>query len=935
MAGTDIWNANIFYSSWISALLCGYLWIDVYTLTDRRGTLKIYDPSTSSSSNNSTSSNSCNGDSTPNNTFTKRWTLLAATAIILMSASIRTYNSPACSGNLLRQTNYCSRALFGILIGGFLQLLIICSVGGLYRLSHMTRRRVRGRQPILSKEKCTTGASICAVITLIVQAVNAGLLTSPTGGGPGNISGSIYFGCWLGLILSFELCLRYLEFYSTSNLSAGSVGGGSRGQQQLFEDVTVYEDEDEEDEESHLKLQNAPSNQPRIMHNRVVVEDVSDDEDGESFLFLPAPDITQNKHFGGGQDPDETTSAAEYIAKAEIAAQERQYEQDRLRGSSSPSSGPRVGSIDARSIADSKSPDELADEGSYTAERRRSKMTTSYASDLNSALFDEQFEKNIPQDDIAPPSRTNNPMKMLSKSIILGGYQMDMDQVEELDNERPMTPASKSKASAPSGPSDLSPLEEGTHETSPTNARSKSSSQVGDNLKAMMNGGIAAPPNFSRKSKSRSPSTRSGSRGRSREGMKNQSNAPIIIPPPQNAYFPESNQQADLGLSNLPTPAGMGGMEGAELTVKSKQTAVSHLSIPSMSTQSRSLYTDKTSRGPSSAASRDASSAASRSEVSGSRMSATRSASTVSSRSSNGPSTASGSGGSLCTDDGSGSNPPETVSSHSQSGSGLPSTKSNSMSSKSKSNRSGNKPPPPPFRRSNNPQPEFDAASQFTESAPVRAIHADTASIVSDPTLDPGLVDPGPIPVPSKMPSKRRSESVSTNSSDKKYSDETDLNHSPGSGKSPVSSQEGEGSKIVDNIVAAALAYAEKAHDTDSHGLKVRSSGTTNTSRGLSQLSKPDAALRASAVTQGSSIHSFFSGVLSGEGEPDEAVDDLVAKALSQAQGQIDNDKKQKQQQQQQQQQHQQPKLGKSMRSMYSADVTEDEGTEDGSEFDC
>ena len=185
------------------------------------------------------------------------------------------------------------------------------------------------------------------------------------------------------------------------------------------------------------------------------------------------------------------------------------------------------------------------------------------------------------------------------------------------------------------------------------------------------------------------------------------------------------------------------------------------------------------------------------------------------------------------------------------------------------------------------------------------------------------------------MPSKRRSESVSTNSSDKKYSDETDLNHSPGSGKSPVSSQEGEGSKIVDNIVAAALAYAEKAHDTDSHGLKVRSSGTTNTSRGLSQLSKPDAALRASAVTQGSSIHSFISGVLSGEGEPDEAVDDLVAKALSQAQGQIDNDKKQKQQQQQQQQQHQQPKLGKSMRSMYSADVTEDEGTEDGSEFDC
>ena len=79
----------------------------------------------------------------------------------------------------------------------------------------------------------------------------------------------------------------------------------------------------------------------------------------------------------------------------------------------------------------------------------------------------------------------------------------------------------------------------------------------------------------------------------------------------------------------------------------------------------------------------------------------------------------------------------------------------------------------------------------------------------------------------------------------------------PNSVNSPESA-----SKIVDNIVAAALAFAEKAHDTDSHGLKVRSSGTTNTSRMLSQRSKPDAALRASAVTQGSSIHSFFSGVL-------------------------------------------------------------------------
>jgi hypothetical protein len=45
MAGPAIWNANLFYSSWASFLLCLYLWVEVHTLNDRRGTLRVDPPS--------------------------------------------------------------------------------------------------------------------------------------------------------------------------------------------------------------------------------------------------------------------------------------------------------------------------------------------------------------------------------------------------------------------------------------------------------------------------------------------------------------------------------------------------------------------------------------------------------------------------------------------------------------------------------------------------------------------------------------------------------------------------------------------------------------------------------------------------------------------------------------------------------------------------
>jgi len=347
MSGTSIYNANIFYSSYISTILCIYLWIDIYTSYNRRCIVKIdqnIDPSRGESQcspdDNNQASTTTSSSNTPNNTYTKRWSLLFINTLILLSSSIVIYNSPSCSNGLLRSTNYCKYALLSIIFGGLLQLLLCFVVAGVYRLSYMTslqRDRFsssRSSSNIVSLSKRNNISSICALLTLLIQSINTGLITSSSNGGPGNNVGMLYYTCWINFLLGCDLCLRYLDYYSATRegeSGSSSRGGSSRNSRLLLEDVTVYEDEDEHDVESYLMIQqqhqqNATTNN----RNRVVVEDASDDEsnDQQSFLFLPAPDIKANKHFGGGQDPDADVLAADYIAAAE---RQRQQEQEQRR----------------------------------------------------------------------------------------------------------------------------------------------------------------------------------------------------------------------------------------------------------------------------------------------------------------------------------------------------------------------------------------------------------------------------------------------------------------------------------------------------------------------------------------------------------------------------------------------------------------------------
>jgi len=140
----------------------------------------------------------------------------------------------------------------------------------LYRLSHMRRRNrtarnardeARDEQFIVSTRIRDRGSCTIALTSLIAQCIHVALVTSPTGGGPGNDSGTLYFGSWLGFVSSFELCLRYLEFYTTvttTNTAIDDVNndipkrvGVDRREGSSSDDVTVYE-ESKSEGDSHL-----------------------------------------------------------------------------------------------------------------------------------------------------------------------------------------------------------------------------------------------------------------------------------------------------------------------------------------------------------------------------------------------------------------------------------------------------------------------------------------------------------------------------------------------------------------------------------------------------------------------------------------------------------------------------------------------------------
>ncbi len=293
--------------------------------------------------------------------------------------------------------------------------------------------------------------------------------------------------------------------------------------------------------------------------------------------------------------------------------------------------------------------------------------------------------------------------------------------------------------------------------------------------------------------------------------------------------------------------------------------------------------------------------------------------------------------------------------------------------SRSNSTRSGNHkgPPPPPFQRS-----EADMNPQYfkdrEDKRPVNSVFTRSGlsseeSVVSDPTLDADFHNL-PAPVPTRR--KRVSAKIPRNRSDPSF--DKSVTSSPGSSseknrRKPLrrsssdelpSSEEHDdksGDEQVDNIVAAALAYAEKTHSMSSYD--PRSGSAAPQSRKAKKRTpdssskrrrKSDPELRASGtssaldsgVVSAASLHSFYSGDAPSEGKESNAspesqptqpsVQDMVSAALAYAE--------ETRQQQKQRSEKSQASSGKhaakSVGSMFSDSDAYSEGDE-RSEFDC
>lgn len=327
--------------------------------------------------------------------------------------------------------------------------------------------------------------------------------------------------------------------------------------------------------------------------------------------------------------------------------------------------------------------------------------------------------------------------------------------------------------------------------------------------------------------------------------------------------------------------------------------------------------------------------------------------------------------------------PPPTISDSGQSqGSGnlsgfsqqSPATKSRSKSSKSGKN---NGPPPPPFQRS-----EVDESPQYFSDhdnrRPVNSVFTKSGlsgddSVVSDPTLDAAFHNaPAPVPASARNTTSR----IPRNHSDPSFDKDKSVTSSPesdspekgyrrsSSDELPPSEKNSNGSsdEKVDNIVAAALAYAEKTNSLSSYdhqtgspapqSRKPKKNPSGSSSRRRRRKSDPDvrasqstssgvgssavgsgAISGASAAVSGASLHSFYSGddgkkSLESKGTQP-SVQDMVSAALAYA------EETRLQQRQKSEKSQSSSKHTKSVGSMFSDSDAGSYSADEKDEFKC
>lgn len=735
VTGTEIWNANLFYSSWLSALLTWYLLVEVLTLTDRNGVVPRY-PGIPSKYRGWHS-----------NCLTKRWSLLSLGSIIMLASSLRMYGGPNCAG-ILKSTDFCSRSLAGIVLGGIVQFLMCIGVCVIYRLSSM-----RNYSHVFSLEKKNKLTFGIGLISLLTQSVNVGLLTSPTGGGPGTSSGTVYFASWAGFIIVFEMVLRYVEFFSTY----GADGSRIRETEPPRRSSSL----EQSDYSRRGSRGNAPAPQEAVpmlpnssrRGNRSTGTASTSDSEHERLeilqiqaapvLALPPPPPSQQQKFRG---PVSEASPSQLLHGGNSSQKEPHDafsigSVPKLEPEDSTSSGSKYEvrhREDAYSRASSKESGKTP-EGYYLDNRAFGQQTSFHVDRM------EELDQSKPSIHIGPripPSqsarRSKSPMEMSHR----------LASLSEVSNEK-------------SSPSTHSPVSsrytdiEGRPNSRPS---SRQSSRPSSRNKKTATGSRASRHSNAPRSRDSRPNTH-----RSSPGSSDSHDPPPTI------------SDDDLGTHTT----------ASEYIARSKQISQHSSRQPSGHGSKKSVRSDsgsKASRGP----------------------------------------------------------------------------------------------PPPPFHRGIDMTPNSSGGSAI----PLQSVNAygNSAFDVSEPTID---VPENPLPTAQEMARLTMSmpmdydiqESSTTNSYEygKKWSDSTGAEKTiqrSSSDENPSSQGGSDEKDQVDDIVAAALAYAEKSHAGDG----IRSTSSL-------------AGKRPSAV-HNESIHSFYSrsqGQSLSQATPDQGVDEMVARVLSQA----------------------------------------------------
>ncbi|KAL3758868.1 hypothetical protein ACHAWU_003140 [Discostella pseudostelligera] len=192
VAGNEIWNPNLFYINWISLYASAYL---VANLSYNDGN---YQSSMKSS-----------------------WFMCLFSSICTATSLLIIQSGPACRGELIDETTYCSSALAAGSISVVCAIvLFVC--GACYWQSVTIALRLQKLLKIVG-----------ATLLLVIQCVVVAVVTAPSG--PGHETGNAFIASWMSFILSLRLWKNSVESclmppkQVRKSLSKGSTSSTSKG----------------------------------------------------------------------------------------------------------------------------------------------------------------------------------------------------------------------------------------------------------------------------------------------------------------------------------------------------------------------------------------------------------------------------------------------------------------------------------------------------------------------------------------------------------------------------------------------------------------------------------------------------------------------------------------------------------------------------------